>query len=143
MRDPGREFGSERPSVIYLALRWNNSTPSVQQEHKLLDEVAVKLEVRPIELRIYNIARPSKGRGMTLNVDELDDLDETIQHITNFVRRRPYVQRIVVGGKSQPMPVVALLVKLRVPRVRIELRSHHRAREVNMGPLTLVKVIRE
>jgi len=27
MRRPGQEFGSEKPSVIYVALRWNDPSP--------------------------------------------------------------------------------------------------------------------
>jgi hypothetical protein len=48
----------------------------------------------------------------------------------------------VVGGRTGPMPYAALLIKLLVPRVRIEVRNHHRARAVNGGPLSLVRIIR-
>lgn len=49
--------------------------------------------------------------------------------------------RIVVGGAGGPMPQIALLLKFLLPGVRIELRTHHRARVVHRGPLQLVRVL--
>jgi hypothetical protein len=40
------------------------------------------------------------------------------------------------------MPQVALTLKLLVPDVRVEIRSHHKARSNTGGPLRLVKVLR-
>jgi hypothetical protein len=47
-----------------------------------------------------------------------------------------------LGGKSGPMPLAALLLKMVVPRTRIDVRNHHRARAANLGPLASPHVIR-
>jgi hypothetical protein len=143
MRRPGREFGSDNPKVIYVALRWNDPLPLPDQEQKMVDRVAHKLRVQRTELRIYNLVRPSKGRGMSLNVDEFHDVEQTVKRIRSTIDRCQTVNRIVVGGRSGPMPVVALLLKLVVPRIRIEVRNHHKARPVNALALGRVKVIRK
>ena len=142
MRRPGREFGSEMPNVIYVALRWNDPRPLSGQEEDMLSKVADKLRVPPADLRVYNLVRPSKGRGMTLSMRELGDVAQTIQRIQLRISGRHTIRRIVVGGRSGPMPVVALLLKLLVPRIRIEVRNHHRARPVSGRALGLARVIR-
>jgi len=142
MRRPGREFGSERPKVIYVALRWNDPRPMIDQEQNMVNNVAHKLRVQPAELRIYNLVRPSKDRGMSLNMDEFDDVEQTIQRIRLKINACHTMRRIVVGGRSGPMPVVALLLKLLLPRIRIEVRNHHRARPVNGPPLGRPTIIR-
>ena len=142
MRRPGREFGSERPRIIYVALRWNDPRPLSGQEEDMLSKVADKLRVPPADLRVYNLVRPSKGRGMTLPMRELGDVAQTIQRIQLRISGRHTIRRIVVGGRSGPMPVVALLLKLLVPRIRIEVRNHHRARPVSARALGLARVIR-
>lgn len=143
MRHPGREFGSEKPEVIYVALRWNDPMPLPEQEEKMVKMVARKLEVQPTDLRIYNLVRPSKGRGMSLNIKEFEDVEETIKRIKTRANQSHRVRCIVVGGKSAPMPMVALLLKLLLPKIRIEIRNHHRARAVNGPALSIVKVIRQ
>ena len=142
MRRPGREFGSERPRVIYVALRWNAPRPMSVQEEDMISTVADKLRVRPEDLRIYNLVRPSKGRGMSLSINEFDDVAQTIQRIRLRISGCHTIRRIVVGGRSGPMPLVALLLKLLIPRIRIEVRNHHRARPVNGPALGLPRVIR-
>ena len=142
MRRPGREFGSEMPNVIYVALRWNDPRPMSYQEEDMVSKVADKLRVPPADLRVYNLVRPSKDRGMSLSMRELDDVAQTIERIRLRISGRHTIRRIVVGGRSGPMPVVALLLKLLVPRIRIELRNHHRARPVSGRPLGLARVIR-
>ena len=142
MRRPGREFGSEMPNVIYVALRWNDPRPMSYQEEDMVSKVADKLRVSPADLRVYNLVRPSKDRGMSLSMRELDDVAQTIERIRLRISGRHTIRRIVVGGRSGPMPVVALLLKLLVPRIRIELRNHHRARPVSGRPLGLARVIR-
>jgi len=142
MRRPGREFGSEMPNVIYVALRWNDPRPMSDQEEDMVSKVADKLRVPPADLRVYNLVRPSKDRGMSLSMRELDDVAQTIERIRLRISGRHTIRRIVVGGRSGPMPVVALLLKLLVPRIRIELRNHHRARPVSGRPLGLARVIR-
>lgn len=143
MRRPGREFGSENPKVIYIALRWNDPLPLSDQEQNMVNHVAHKLRVQPTELRIYNLVRPSKDRGMSLNVDEFHDVEQTVKRIRLAIDRCQTVSRIVVGGRSGPMPVVALLLKLLLPGIRIEVRNHHKARPVNGPALGLIKVIRK
>ena len=142
MRRPGREFGSEKPTVIYVALRWNDAKPTPYQEDAMVKSVAKRLGGQRIELRIFNLVRPAKGRGMTLSIDEYSNLEDTLLRIKEFLKGRQAIQRIVVGGRSGPMPLVALLLKFLVPKVRIEIRNHHRARAANGGPLRLVRVIR-
>ena len=142
MRRPGREFGSERPKVIYMALRWNSLLPMSDQERNMVNNVAKKLDTQPADLRIYNLVRPSKDRGMSLNMDEFDDVEQTIKRIQRRINTCHTVRRIVVGGRSGPMPVVALLLKLLLPKIRIEVRNHHKARPVNGPPLGRTTVIR-
>ena len=142
MRRPGREFGSERPSVIYVALRWNDPRPTSDQEEDMVNKVAHKLRVQPTDLRIYNLVRPSKDRGMSLGMDEFEDVEQTIKHIRLRINGSHEVRRIVVGGRSGPMPLVALLLKFLLPRIRIEVRNHHKARSVNGPALDLARVIR-
>ena len=142
MRIPGREFGSETPSVIYVALRWNSSNPTPDKEERMVIQVAKRLHISPLALRIYNLVRPSWGRGMSLSIRELDDLEDSIRRIKAFLRTHQSVRRIIVGGKSGPMPQAALLLKLSLPRLRIEIRSHHRARAVTGGALKLARVMR-
>lgn len=142
MRRPGREFGSENPKVIYVALRWNDPLPRIEQENDMVNKVAHKLRVAPADLRIYNLVRPSKDRGMSLLIDEFSDVEQTVKRIKSMIDGEHSVNRIVVGGRSGPMPVVALLLKMVLPTVRIEVRNHHKARPVNGPPLELAKVIR-
>lgn len=142
MRRPGREFGSENPKVIYVALRWNDPLPRIEQETDMINKVARKLHVEPADLRIYNLVRPSKDRGMSLLIDEFGDVEQTVKRIKSRINGKLSVKRIVVGGRSGPMPVVALLLKMVLPTVRIEVRNHHKARPVNGPPLELAKVIR-
>jgi hypothetical protein len=128
MRYPGREFGAEKPKVMYVALRWNASRPKSDQEMKMITRVAERLGVQPKELRIYNLVRPSKGRGMSLRINEFDDVAQTIQRIQFRAGRSNTMERIVVGGRSGPMPLVALLLKFLLPRIEVEVRKHHAAR---------------
>ena len=143
MRRPGREFGSEKPKVIYVALRWNDPMPLPEQEEKMGKMVARKLEVQPTDLRIYNLVRPSKGRGMNLDIEELEDVEDTIKRIKTRANQSGRIRRIVIGGKSGPMPMVALLLKFLLPKIRVEIRIHHKARAVNGPALSIVKVIRQ
>jgi hypothetical protein len=46
MRRPGREFGSEDPRLIYVALRWNDPSPKPDQESRMIKLVAGKLECK-------------------------------------------------------------------------------------------------
>ena len=147
MRRAGREFGSDRPKVVYVALRWNDLKPSSDQEQRMIRSVAQKLEMLPGDLRIYNLCPPQRGRGMNLSVDELEHVEQTVRRIKARVEKprvdtSESVRRIVVGGRSGPMPLVALLLKLFVPRVRIEICNHHKARAVNGGSLSPVRVLR-
>lgn len=142
MRREGREFGSERPTVIYVALRWNDRQPTISQEEDMVKNVAHKLDVLPTDLRIYNLVKPEKGLGMSLNLSEFDDVEDTIKQIQLRLNEAHEIRRIVVGGRSEPMPLVALLLKLLVPKIRIEVRNHHKARSVNGPALGLAKVIR-
>jgi hypothetical protein len=143
MRRPGREFGSEKPKVIYVALRWNDPRPMIDQEEDMVKKVAQKLDVRPADLRIYNLVRPSKDRGMSLGIDEFDDVEQTIKRIRLRVNGSHAVRCIIIGGKSGTMPVVALLLKLLLPGIRIEIRYHHKARPVNARALDIAKVLRQ
>lgn len=79
---------------------------------------------------------------MTLPMYEYAEVEKTIRRIKARIDRHQSVRLIVVGGRSGPMPFVALVLKLAVPRIRIEIRNHHRARAVNGGPLGAVRVIR-
>lgn len=142
MRRAGREFGSERPKVVYVALRWNDPKPRSDQEQRMIRSVAQKLRLLPADLRIYNLCPPKRGRGMNLSVEELEHVEQTVRRIKARVDTSKSVRRIVVGGRSGPMPLVALLLKLLVPRVGIEIRNHHKARAVNGGSLSLARVLR-
>lgn len=142
MRRKGREFGSERPKVVYVALRWNDLKPTNDQEQRMIRSVAQKLELLPADLRIYNLCPPQRGRGMNLSVDELKHVEQTVRRIKAQVDTSKSVRRIVVGGRSGPMPIVAPLLKLFIPRVRIEIYNHHKARAVNGGSLSPVRVLR-
>jgi len=142
MRRPGREFGSENPKVIYLALRWNDTNPMIAQEEKMVNKIAQKLDLNSRDLRIYNLVRPSKNKGMNLDIDEFNHVEETLKRIQSRIKNNKDVRRIVVGGRSGPMPMVALMLKLIIPRIRIEVRNHHKARSVNGPPLALVKILR-
>lgn len=143
MRRPGQEFGSENPKVIYVALRWNDPNPNIEQEEKMVSKVAHKLDVGAMDLRIYNLVRPSKDRGMSLGMDEFDDVEQTIKIIRLKTQGTHKVNLIVVGGRSGPMPMAALLLKLLIPKIRIEVRNHHKARSVIGPALELAKVIRQ
>jgi hypothetical protein len=143
MRRPGQEFGSENPKVIYVALRWNDPNPNIEQEEKMVSKVAHKLGVGAMDLRIYNLVRPSKDRGMSLGMDEFDDVEQTIKSIRLKTQGTHKVKRIVVGGRSGPMPMVALLLKVLIPKIRIEVRNHHKARSVTGPALELAKVVRQ
>lgn len=139
MRRPGREFGSENPSLVYVALRWNGPSPKPDQESGMIKFVAEKLGCKQEDLRIYNLCAPSKGHGMIVSKNDLPDVVWTVRRINKKINRmvdrhRP-LPRIVVGGQGGPMPLVAVWLKTLVPRIRIEIRNHHRAREVNGGPL--------
>ncbi len=142
MRRAGREFGSERPKVVYVALRWNDLKPRSDQEQRMIRSVAQKLELPPADLRIYNLCPPKRGLGMNLSVDELEHVEKTVHRIEARVDTSESVRRIVVGGRSGPMPLVAVLLKLLVKRVGIEIRNHHKARAVSGGSLSLVRVLR-
>jgi hypothetical protein len=143
MRRPGQEFGSERPRVIYVALRWNAVQPMSDREEDMVNKIAHKLRVQPVDLRIYNLVRPSKDRGMSLSMDEFDDVEQTIKGIRRRINDAHRVRRVVVGGRSGPMPLVALLLKLLIPRIRIKVRNHHSARSVNSPALELARVMRQ
>jgi len=125
-----------------VELRWNDPQPTNDQEENMVNKVAHKLGVPPTDLRIYNLVRPSKDRGMSLDMKEFDDVEETIKQIRLRINGSHEVHRIVVGGRSGPMPMVALLLKLLIPGIRIEVRNHHKARSVNGPALSLAKVIR-
>lgn len=142
MRRPGWEFGSENPKIIYVALRWNDPLPKNEQEQNMVYKVARKLRAQPSDLRIYNLVRPSKDRGMSLEIGEFCDVEKTVKRIRSRISASHSVKRIVVGGRSGPMPIVALLLKMVLPTVRIEVRNHHKARPVNGPPLELAKLIR-
>jgi hypothetical protein len=141
MRYSGREFGSENPSVIYVALRWKARRADEQNEKKMLDFAAKNLKCVPGQLRIYNLCGPSKDRGMTLLLNELCEVEETIRRIKRKIDTISSVRRVVIGGRSGPMPIVAVVLKLILPRIRIELPNHHRARAVNGGPFGKILVL--
>ena len=65
MRRAGREFGSDRPKVVYVALRWNDLKPRSDQEQRMIRSVAQKLEMLPGDLRIYNLCPPQRFRDLT------------------------------------------------------------------------------
>ena len=139
MRRPGREFGSERPRVVYVALRWNGPKPKPQWENNFVEDIAKKLGCDSKELRIYNLCHPSKGRGMPVSPNEYDEVVETIFRI----KAKRSVRHIVVGGKTGNMPLVAaLLLKLVAPKVSIKNCNHHRAWAVNGGPLGACRILR-
>jgi hypothetical protein len=141
MRRPGREFGASHPKVIYLALRWNSRYPTLEKERRLVSLVARHVAVNPDTIRVFNLVRPAPGRGMTLDLAEFSDAKDTISRIQQLSRRSKSLSRIIVGGASGPMPFVALLLRqLLPPRIRVELRTHHRARAVNRGPLAPLRV---
>ena len=146
MRSAGREFGSVSPTVIYVAMRWNDSKPTIPQENRMIASVAQKLEVLPSELRIYNLCPPEPDLGMSLKreklEEELGEIEQTVLRIKAFVEKSRMVQRIVVGGRSGPMPYVAIMLKLLLRRIGIEIYSHHKARAVNAGSLKRVCVLR-
>ena len=142
MRRAGREFGSEDPTVIYVALRWNNLDPSSDQEQRMISGIAKKLKLHEADLRIYNLCPPMPGLGMTLSLGELKHVEETVRRIVERVETSESVRRIMVGGQSGPMPMVALILKFQVKRARIEIRNHHKARAVNGGSLNPIRVLR-
>lgn len=142
MRHPGREFGSETPNVIYVALRWNGTHPTIAKEERMLTFVAKKLRLKREDLRIYNLVPPSKGLGMSLSTREFKEVEKTVYRIKQKFQSHPSVHHIVVGGTTGPMPLIGFLLSLLLPKVRIELRSHHKARMVSGGPLKLVRIIR-
>jgi hypothetical protein len=142
MRCAGREFGSEHPKVIYVALRWNDLNPIRDEEQRMIRSVSKKLELHESDLRIFNLCPPMRGLGMNLSADELGHVEQTVQRIKERVDRSGSVRRIVVGGRSGPMPLVALMLKLLVNQVGVEIRNHHKARAVSGGPLNPVRVLR-
>ena len=140
VRRPGLEFGARDPRVAYLALRWNAEHPTVDEENRLVASVSRQIGIRPESLRIFNLVRPAPNRGMTFNYAELDEARRTIKRI---LRYSPCLSKLVVGGVSCPMPLVALTLWHLLPRrIRIELRTHHKARAVTGGPLVLRRVLR-
>ncbi|MGO9268082.1 MAG: hypothetical protein ACLQBA_24855 [Candidatus Binataceae bacterium] len=148
---PGREFGcSDRPKIIYVALRWNSRHPDHRSEEQMLDWVAKTLKQRRVQkadrqfLRIYNLLPPREGMGMALSLDDLGEVEKTISHIKDVIDDCQSVQLIVVGGRSGPMPLVALLLKHAVPKIPIQIRNHHRARPGRHGlkPLALARNVR-
>ena len=141
MRDPGREFGSEKPRVIYVALRWNSSRARPDQEKRAVQMVADKLKVQKEDLKFFNLVRPSRGKGMDLSPREFSQVAETINRIKSIVKKYR-VGTVVVGGRSGPMPFVALFLKMLCPKARVEIRNHHKARKVNGPPLKLVSVVK-
>src|SRR5208283_1536557 len=143
---PGREFGCTNPRVIYVALRWNGR-PNRSSEEKMLDGIAKKLKQQKVQeadmqkLRIYNLLPPKKDMGMAFSFKDLDDVEKTIGRIKSVIDECRSVKLIVVGGRSDPMPQVALLLKYVVPKIAIDLRNHHKARGL-MKPLAMVRKIR-
>jgi hypothetical protein len=127
----GMEFGSAEPTLIYVAIRWNDSKAIPKDQKKFVKEVAEKLHWDAKKLKIYNLCRPSKARGMTLSLEEYPQVVDSINRIA---RHRRSIRRIIVGGRTGPMPFVARFLKLLLPRTRVEIRNHHRARMVNGGP---------
>jgi hypothetical protein len=142
MRRPGREFGSEKPRVIYLALRWNGALLMIEQEEKMINKISKELNVNSKYLRIYNLVRPSKDLGMSLVMDEFNDVEETVKRIQSRIKNKQNIHRIVVGGRSGSMPMVALMLKLLIPKIRVEVCNHHKSRTINGRPLELVKILR-
>jgi hypothetical protein len=138
---PWREFGSEKPKVIYVALRWNSSKVRPDQEKRAVQMVADKLKIQKEDLKFFNLVRPSWGEGMNLSPKEFFQVAETINRIQSLVKVNP-VRTIVVGGRSGPMPIVALFLKMLCPKVRVEIRNHHKSRKVNGPPLKLLAVVR-
>ncbi len=136
MRRPGREFGEEKPGVIYVALRWNGAHPTTAEEDTMRKFVKEHLRGGQKALRMYNLVRPSKSRGMGLSLREFGEVEQTVRRIQQKIQRQPSLRHIVVGGATGPMPYVALLLKPLLPRVRIELVYHHKAR--NGRPLSPV-----
>jgi len=144
------QFGSEEPRVIYVALRWNDVSRDDRREWNLRRLIALllsaqaqdRIRVSPDDVRIYNLVGPQPSRGMELLPGEFDEAERTIQSIARFVRRRKRSPTIIVGGTSGSMPMVALILRMIIPRARIELRQHHRARPVNARPLGLVRRLR-
>ena len=141
MHDPGREFGSEKPRDIYVALRWNGLKATPVQERRAVQMVADKLKIKRKDLKFFNLVRPSRGKGMNLAPREFSQVAETINRIQSLVKANP-VRTIVVGGRSGPMPFVALFLKMLCPKVRVEIRNHHKSRKVNAPPLEFVAEVR-
>ena len=81
MRRAGREFGSERPEVVYVALRWNGLKPRIDQENKMIKSVAQKLKLPCSDLRIYNLCPPKRDQGMKLAVGEFKHVEKTVHRI--------------------------------------------------------------
>lgn len=75
---------------------------------------------------------------MELHPEELREAQRTIRSIVKKAKNSERLQYVIVGGKSGPMPVVALALKLLMPRRRVELRNHHKARMANAIPLALL-----
>jgi len=94
MRHSGREFGSEKPRVIYLALRWNDTQPIIDQEERMIKKVAKELHVNSKDLRIYNLVRPSKDRGMSLGIEEFNDVEETVKRIQSRTKNKQNIHRL-------------------------------------------------
>lgn len=140
------EFGSKNPRLIYVALRWNSNTIDKKIERGMAARISVALKtlprdrinVHPDDIRIYNLVGPEKDRGMELHSEELREAQRTIKSIVKKAKNSERLQAVIGGGKSGLMPVVALALKLLMPRRRVELRNHHKARKANAFPLAFV-----
>ena len=124
MRRAGREFGSERPEVILVAVRWNDEVTGKVREEEMVRMVAEPLKVSAQHLRVYNLLPPSGGRGMTIGLDEYAEVRNTIERIYKFASHSSSLKRIVIAGRSDPMPMVGLLLALLLPKLNVEVRYH-------------------
>src|SRR5579872_1289482 len=106
----GMKFGSKRPAEVYVALRWNEKRASKRDEEGLLVIVGRRLRCRG-KLEIYNLCLPAKDLGMSLSRKEVPQVKRTIRLIRSKVHKRRSIRRIVVGGRTGPMPFVAHLLK--------------------------------
>ena len=87
MLHPVREFGSETPSVICVALRWNGTHPTVAKEERMITLVTRKRRLKHMDLRIYNLVPPSKGLGMSLSRGEFDEVEMAVSRTKRMVQR--------------------------------------------------------
>ena len=74
------------------------------------------VRTKPEQLRMYNLLPPKAGQGMKIKPRDFANAAEALKWIRAFARKDRRRPLIVVGGRSDRMAMVALTLKLLLPK---------------------------